>query len=385
MESIAEEKSELAMDIAQAVMEKLDIDRKLDERMKVLMHRGDTIFRDIQIRQEQSTEALCRTVGMCVESQRAFQEEHQRLLSAVKELATMVMPFTPLHAQAVDAQAKANAILEETEALKKQMEEHRTSTACAGAAVAALFPTSTQPLIPTAQQPALVTTSSPAPSTLQLGSGSFNITLRKADDVSLGLSVNADEEENKALIVEAVLAGGAVESWNRQCIGDGTGERVVVPGDRIVKVNGIEHDVKKMLEACTGSRLVKLQISRRSSGAAAHTPEKQPQSAAAAQEAADFATPEKSSLRKKAPEFVPSGADAKPLGQTQHLAAPPGLFFPAEDAQKVTGLCFPSEVASDSSDIAVKTESAASTVSHAYGVAVGMQEALLDEDSDKEN
>merc|ERR1719158_467359 len=108
MEPIAEEKSELAMDIAQAVVEKLDIDRKLDERMKELMLRGDRIFRDIQIRQEQSTEALCRSVGMCLESQRSFHEEHQRLLVAVKELATMVIPFTPLGSQALEAQAASS-------------------------------------------------------------------------------------------------------------------------------------------------------------------------------------------------------------------------------------------------------------------------------------
>lgn len=374
MEPIEEEKSELAMDIAQAVVEKLDIDRKLDDKMRELMLRGDRIFRDIQIRQEQSTEALCRTVGMCLESQRAFQEEHQRLLAAVKELANMVVPFTPLHSQALEAQARATAIVEETEGLKKHMEDHRVSTAQAAAQLASLTNLA-QPQTISAQQPALVTTSTPAPSTLQLGSGTFSITLRKADEVSLGLSVNADEEENKALIVEAVLAGGAVESWNRQCIGDGTGERVVVPGDRIVKVNGIEHDVKKMLEECTKQRLVKLLIARNARTAsagqsrpnsAAVGPAQQParsQAAAASQEAPEFATPEKTVLRKKAQEFVPSGAE--PLQQTQkHLDAPPGLFFPRPEE------CSAKNVAS---------------TSNAYGVAVGMQEAGDNADSDKEN
>merc|ERR1719440_2220272 len=146
MEPIAEEKSELAMDIAQAVVEKLDIDRKLDERMKELMMRGDRIFRDIQVRQEQSTEALCRSVSLCLESQRAFQEEHQRLLAAVKDLATMVIPYTPLGTQALEHK---QAIMEETDALKKQMEaaqeDHRLAAACAAAAAAMARPSTPVP------------------------------------------------------------------------------------------------------------------------------------------------------------------------------------------------------------------------------------------------
>jgi len=312
MEPIAEERSERAMDIAQAVVEKLDIDRKLDEQIKELTQRGDRIFRDIQIRQEQSSEALCRTVAMCLESQRNFQEEHNRLLATVKDLAAMVVPHTPLQSQALEAQARSAAIAEEHAALKRQMEEHRMSTAAGTAAIAAMTAT----LAP------------PAP--LQLGSGTFKITLRKADDVSLGLSVNADEELNH-LIVDDVLPGGAVESWNRQCIGDGSGERVVVPGDRIVKVNDIEQDVKKMLEECTKKRLVKMLVTRNPAAAALSCPSSATCSALtpvkkAAAQASEF-TPEKSTLRKMAPEFVRSGIDA-PLQQTQHLSAPPGLFFP---------------------------------------------------------
>jgi len=329
MEPIEEEKSELAMDIAAAVVEKLDIDRKLDERMRELMLRGDRIFRDIQIRQEQSTEALCRSVGMCLESQRAFHEEHQRLLSAVKELATMVVPFTPLGSQALEAQARASAIVEETNTLQKQMEDNRVASAHAMAAaiapVAAHMPASVIQQIAPATAAAVMQSSAP-------GSGStFSITLRKADDVSLGLKVNPDEEQDpKALIVEAVLPGGAVESWNRQCFGDGSGERVVVAGDRIVRVNGIDQDVQKMLEECTHQRLVKLVIAR----ANAHPQANVPSSASAPLqapiakpklEASDAST---SNLRKKAPEFVPAGA---PLQQTQILAAPPGLFFSRPD------------------------------------------------------
>jgi len=385
MEPIAEEKSELAMDIAQAVVEKLDIDRKLDERMKELMLRGDRIFRDIQLRQEQSTEALCRSVGMCLESQRAFQEEHQRLLAAVKDLATMVIPFTPLGSQALEAQAacqaRAAAIVEETEALKKQMEDHRLSAACAVAAAAAQTSAQLPPTPSQAQVPQLPPTSSAA--AVQPGVGTFSITLRKADDVSLGLSVNTDEKEDKdvALIVEGVLPGGAVESWNRQCFGDATGERVVVAGDRIIRVNGIDGDVQKMLEECTTQRLVKLVIARGPAGAharASATIGGSGQQPAVKSSCEAVETPEKV-LRKKAPEFVPSGVDATPLQQTQQLAAPPGLFFPrSEDYKKpATGAC-------GGDDISAKMDAnaiVAGVISHLEMQDVGGD----DEDSDKEN
>jgi len=372
MEPIEEEKSELAMDIAAAVVEKLDIDRKLDERMRELMLRGDRIFRDIQIRQEQSTEALCRSVGMCLESQRAFHEEHQRLLSAVKDLATMVVPLTPLGNQALEAQARASAIVEETEALKKQMEDNRVASA--NAMAAAIAPVAAHMPAPVAQQSALATTAvghvQQQFAAMVPGSGStFSITLRKADDVSLGLKVNPDEEQDpKALIVEAVLPGGAVESWNRQCFGDGSGERVVVAGDRIVRVNGIDQDVQKMLEECTHQRLVKLVIARANAHPQANVPSSAsaPLQAPIAKPKLEVADASTSNLRKKAPEFVPAGA---PLQQTQTLAAPPGLFFPRPD-----------EIASNKKLASAGSHHGNSNLAHLQEVVGGQ-----DDGSDKEN
>lgn len=359
MEPIAEERSELAMDIAQAVVEKLDIDRKLDERMKELMLRGDRIFRDIQHRQEQSSEALCRSVGMCLESQRTFHGEHQRLLAAVRDLATMVLPFTSLGGQALEVQARATAIAEETEQLRKTMEEN-TLSAFSGAAALAQAPVQ----LPVSPTPALTTTPV-VPAVQPQGAANFSITLRKADDVSLGLTVNADEVDGKALVVESVLPGGAVDSWNRQCFSDATAERAVTSGDRIVRVNGYEGDVKKMLEECTNQRLVKLVISRNENSERNQIGNSQHQCV--------------STLRRKAPEFVPSGADAPPLQQTQHLAAPPGLFFarPEENIKKpVNG-------------IQNELSSAAKMEAHALVARVvsnGYQDCINDEkSSDKEN
>merc|ERR1719201_435227 len=86
MVSIPEERGELAMEIAQDVIQGLDIDRKLDERMHEVFHRGDWFLQEMKVQQEQSTHALHRSVKMCLESQRLFHEEHQSLLNAVKQL-----------------------------------------------------------------------------------------------------------------------------------------------------------------------------------------------------------------------------------------------------------------------------------------------------------
>jgi len=325
MEPIVEEKSELAMDIAQAVVEKLDIDRKLDEKLHELMLKGDRVFREIQVRQEQSVEALSRSVSICLESQRAFREEHQRLLTVVKNLAAMVAPYSPYGLQAVEAHARAAALAEESEVLKQQMEVANSALNSVTASVAAVTS-------PSAPQPTSPTNSS--------ATGHFTITLRKADDTSLGLSVTA-HEENKVLIVEGVVAGGAVESWNRQCCGDATVERVVVAGDRIVSVNGIENDVQKMLEACTTQRLVKLTVARGPGGARARTvaadhAQARQSSGKPANEVteAELGARRVTTMRPKAPEFVPMGVDASPLQQTQ-LAAPPGLFLRQQDIKTV--------------------------------------------------
>jgi len=185
----------------------------------------------------------------------------------------------------------------------------------------------------------------------------------------------------KTLIVEGVLSGGAVESWNRQCFGDATGERVVVAGDRIIRVNGIDGDVKKMLEECTKSRLVKLVIARGS--ASAQTRFNATIGGSGQSEATQASEPPAnagctaSTLRTRAPEFVPSGADAPPLQQTQHLAAPPGLFFPQKKPASMGS--------SDNGSISAKENAnalVAGVLSSGYSEIVNSQDL---DDSDKEN
>merc|ERR1719331_59693 len=103
MVSIPEERGELAMEIAQDVIQGLDIERKLDERMHEVFHRGDWFLQEMKVQQEQSTHALHRSVKMCLESQRLFHEEHQSLLNAVKQLEALVVSYSPYSIQAAEA------------------------------------------------------------------------------------------------------------------------------------------------------------------------------------------------------------------------------------------------------------------------------------------
>lgn len=313
---IAEERGGMPdiAEIAEAVVERLDVDRKIDERVRDLWQRGDRIARDVQARQEHSTEALLKLVELCLENQRSLQAESQRVAAAVVELGARVVPLAPCvvparpcGSQAVEAHARAApAMMEEMERLKLEMDEHRLALAAACAESATLVSTAAQVSAPPA----------PAPE-----ASVFSITLRKADDVNLGLSVTADEE-NRTLVVQDVSAGGAVETWNRQCVDD---ERVVAAGDRIVRVNGIEQDAARMLEACATQRLVKLSVSRGPGGALARagTLARNAALQAAERQACDtIAT---------AQQLQQTQLMQQLRQNTQHLAPPPGLFRGIED------------------------------------------------------
>lgn len=216
MESILEESSELATEIAQAVVAEMDIDRKIDERAQELMLRGDRIFRDIKTKQEQSCDMLNRAVAQCVKSQSSLRDEHAELLKIVRELAMSCAPFVGNSRDNIwDSRYHASISALPGSIKTTGRYRHR-----------------------------------------------FSITLRKADDVSLGLCIQADQA-GKVLVVQNVVPGGAVESWNRQCFNESClVDHIVVPGDHLIIVNGVEGDAQQMLKQCTQKRLVKLAVGR---------------------------------------------------------------------------------------------------------------------------
>jgi hypothetical protein len=85
----------------------------------------------------------------------------------------------------------------------------------------------------------------------------FSLTLRRADNVPLGLEVAGDSGSDY-LVVEAVRIGGAVEAWNRQCHGDA---REIRRGDRIVTINDAK-DADAMREECKRKHLLKMSVVR---------------------------------------------------------------------------------------------------------------------------
>lgn len=63
----------------------------------------------------------------------------------------------------------------------------------------------------------------------------YSITLRRSEGCPLGLEVTKPEADDKFLVIEGVLPLSVAEAWNKQNIGN---TREILPGDRIVSVNG---------------------------------------------------------------------------------------------------------------------------------------------------
>eukprot|EP00434_Breviolum_minutum_P003352 symbB.v1.2.002948.t1/scaffold164.1/size290097/2 len=86
----------------------------------------------------------------------------------------------------------------------------------------------------------------------------FSFTLRRADDVFLGM--NAAINRRSELIVESVTPWTALDSWNRFQVA-GPQDRSVYPGDRVVSVNGTTSP-SLMLQECQCKQLLKMEIMR---------------------------------------------------------------------------------------------------------------------------
>lgn len=92
------------------------------------------------------------------------------------------------------------------------------------------------------------------------GGSVFGFTLRKADDCSLGLDVDHTDVGNY-LKVTGVKAGGAMQAWNKQCVGGRAAEKAIVAGDKIVKVNNAT-TATEMLRECREQKLLRFTVQR---------------------------------------------------------------------------------------------------------------------------
>lgn len=90
----------------------------------------------------------------------------------------------------------------------------------------------------------------------------MTFTHRRANpDMSWGLEFEctcADSAE--AFVVKSVLPGGAMESWNRVCIGGSAGKEVM-PGDRIVSTNG-KVSCAEMFQELKSQSLIEFVVTR---------------------------------------------------------------------------------------------------------------------------
>jgi len=85
----------------------------------------------------------------------------------------------------------------------------------------------------------------------------FGLTLRRVDGMPLGLQVRPDDA-NCCLHVERVRPGTVADAWNQQCAGE---QRVIMPGDRVISVNGARAPTA-MRDECCQKLLLRLQVVR---------------------------------------------------------------------------------------------------------------------------
>jgi len=140
----------------------------------------------------------------------------------------------------------------------------------------------------------------------------FSFTIRKADETDLGLNVS-HHQHDKVLFVEGVRAEGAVDAWNRQCVGGAFPEKAVIPGDKIISVNNVAYDPEKMLEECKERRLLRLTIAR----GEVPLPELPEPSApgTTSPQGAPLGGNKLTALRAEASEFVPTGTSSPAVAQ----------------------------------------------------------------------
>jgi hypothetical protein len=355
----------LAEDVRQAVI--ADVDSKVAEKMKDLWSRGNVLMKQIEQEHQQKTSDLLTGLTKCREKQESLSAEHETLrltlagmvhqfhligeafgapvVAAQQRVTHKAAPPTPAAPICLGSSLPGNApgSVDSTTASCGASSASGSAAGglqdsplefCAGNLGAPQLPTlpdfpfqgatgpSPSVATPLSLAEALGTEATATPLSLSNSISPsfepqakvFSFTLRKADGTDLGLNVS-HMEHDKVLRVEGVRAEGAVEAWNRQCE-FGIPEKAVLPGDRIISVNGVVYDPAKMLEECRDRQLLKITIAR-GEGALPGLP---------SNTKAEAKTP--TTLRADASEFVPTGLvpeQAVKKEETVSTDAPPAL------------------------------------------------------------
>lgn len=329
-------KEELVREVTAAVRE--HIEWKTAAAVDTLWQKGQRAMQHLQQQQLNQTSQLQSQLVACAEAHQQLQRENAMLRSGLEALMkhlTLVLgapphaagmpppgippPCTP-GATGVAASSQANAdsnAASSTRTLKREVsntseggvfltpfgtpvpgapsaaEEFAAELAAPGLSALPGFPVGPSSVGGTGSE-----TPSPNPAAAAASAAAaalqapcFSLTLRRADNVPLGLDVVGDPNSD-ALLVEGIRLGGAVEAWNRQCHGD---SREIRRGDRIIMINGVK-DADSMKEECLNKHLLRMSVVR--GEAASHTPTSAAVAAAAASGSGG--------LRAEAHEFVPS-------------------------------------------------------------------------------
>lgn len=293
------ERQTILDEVRRTVLE--DVDVKLADKMKDLWSRGNKMLKQIERENEQQTAKLLEELAARREKQEALkaEQEHLRTLltsmvqqfsvlgAAYGSLPTIPTPGTPKATHACDASTSSSADDSTTAGPSLQdsppglgppafgngsfaplptMPDFPYPAADASPMNAAATPLSLVDALgsenPAAPVPVSLLGSLPATPSSESDYGRvFSFTLRKADGTDLGINVS-HHEHDKMLRVEGVRPEGAVEAWNRQCIGSASAEKAVIPGDRIISVNAVTDEPARMLEECRDKQLLKFTILR---------------------------------------------------------------------------------------------------------------------------
>jgi hypothetical protein len=307
-----------------------DVEAKVAERVEEMWQKGKHMLTQVQQKQQEKVELLTQEVTECLQRTQALEKENESLKQAVAtliaRLSLLGLPPLPGGLPSPGC-ASVPTTVPSSVASSDVFTPVRLSNGGDGyppLPEVPEFPFPSKPLTPSSKAPPLLlsealpttpptlTPQPPAAFSLAFALGHpypevappylarpgvYSFTLRKADQTELGLNVAPDDTQ-KVLLVESIRAEGAVDAWNRQCVGSGSPERALFPGDRIVCVNEASYDPDAMLEECKTRQLLRITIVR---GDVAP-----PELPGLPTNRASTATKSPTFLRADASEFVPS-------------------------------------------------------------------------------
>ena len=96
---------------------------------------------------------------------------------------------------------------------------------------------------------------------LATGAELFSCKLRRAEGSTFGIDFRK-QDNGLYLFVDGVQEEGAVASWNRMCTQNGSPERALRLGDKIVAANSILFDAARIMAECITLTTVKFYVLR---------------------------------------------------------------------------------------------------------------------------